>query len=133
MVKCLGEVLKGTGIEHILDGAQALGVGSKPVHVGGGTDGASFNVSQQNDMRGKLHAAMPWLCWAWCYAHCLELACKDASSSHLLSDPLEILMRLYYLYQKLPKKSRELLDIVTDLKEVFALRVSLFVHKEAAG
>ena len=28
-------------------------------------------------------------------------------------------MRLYYLYEKSPKKCHELLDIVTDLKEIF--------------
>lgn len=30
-----------------------------------------------------------------------------------------MLLRLYYLYEKFPKKCRELLDIVTDFKEVF--------------
>ena len=30
-----------------------------------------------------------------------------------------MLLRLYYLYEKLAKKSRELVDIVDDLKETF--------------
>ena len=43
-----------------------------------GTDGAAVNVSEQNGMKGKLQHVMPWLFWAWCYVHRLELACKDA-------------------------------------------------------
>ena len=90
-----------------------------PVLVGCGTDGASVNVSSQNGMRGKLQAALPWLYWVWCYGHRLELACKDAFSSHLFQDIDEMMLRLYYLYEKSPKKCRELSDLVTDLKEVF--------------
>ena len=55
-------------------------------------------------MKGKLQAAFPWLHWAWCYAHWLELACHDAFSSHLFRDIDEMLLRLYYLYEKSPKK-----------------------------
>ena len=90
-----------------------------PVLVGCGTDGASVNVSEQNGMRGKLQAALPWLYWAWCYGHRLELACKDAFSSRLFHDIDEMLLRLYYLYEKSPRKCRELSDLVNDLKEVF--------------
>lgn len=87
-----------------------------PVLVGCGTDGASVNVSHQNGMRGKLQAALPWLYWSWCYAHRLELACKDSFTSHLFHDIDDMLLRLYYLYDKSPKKCCELSD---DLKEVF--------------
>ena len=75
-------------------------------------------------MRGKTQREFPWLYWAWCYAHRLELACKDALSSQLFKNITiehikNILLRLYYIYTKSPKKSRELSDIVIDLKEVF--------------
>ena len=86
--------------------------------IGGGTDGASVNVSEQNGMMGKLQQVCPWMFWAWCFAHRLELACKDALSSQLFKDIDDMLFRLYYLYSKSPKKSRKLSDIV-DLKEVF--------------
>ena len=119
LIKCLAIALKSLGINDVLDTAQVLGVDGKPVLVGGGTDGASVNVSEQNGIKGKLQAALPWLFWAWCYAHRIELACKDALSSNLFFDILEVLLRLYYLYEKSPKKCRELLDIVTDFKEVF--------------
>ena len=69
-------------------------------------------------MRGKLQKELPWLHWAWCYAHRLELPCKDALSSQLFKDIEDMLHHLYYLYGKSPKKSRELADIMEDLKEV---------------
>ena len=57
--------------------------------------------------------------WAWYFAHQLELTCKDALSSQLFKDIDDMLLRLYFLYSKSPKKSQELSDIVEDLKEVF--------------
>ena len=62
---------------------------------------------------------LPWLLWTWCYAHRLELACKDSLSSKLFEEVDEMLLKLYYLYTKSQKKSRELAGIVVDLKEVF--------------
>ena len=58
-------------------------------------------------------------CVGWCYAHRLELACKNALTSTLFKDMEEMLLRLYYLYEKSPKKTRELGEIVEELKEVF--------------
>ena len=72
-------------------------------------------------MRGIIQSAHPWFVWAWCYVHRLELACKSALTSKLFKDVEEMLLRLYYLYKKSPKKTRELGDIVEDLKEVFEL------------
>ena len=72
-------------------------------------------------MKGILQAAHPWLMWSWCFAHRLELSCKDAFKSNLFKDVEEMLLRLYYLYEKSPKKSRELQEVVADLKEVFEL------------
>ena len=62
-----------------------------------------------------------WVMWSWCYAHRLELACKDAFSSPLFKGIEEMLLRLYYLYENSPKKIRELEDIVKELKAVFEL------------
>ena len=61
----------------------------------------------------------PWLFWAWCFSHRLELACKDSFTSPLFNEVNEMLLRLYYLYKKSPKKSRELESIAEDLREFF--------------
>ena len=119
LTECLSHSLLPLGITDLLDQKNVLGVEGKPVLVGGGTDGASVNVAQQNGMRGMMQNAHPWLMWYWCYAHRLELSCKNALASPLFKSIEEMLLRLYYLYEKLPKKIRQLGDIVNDLKEVF--------------
>ena len=78
-------------------------------------------MAEQNGMKGKLQASLPWLHWEWCYAHRLELACNDAFSSQLFRDLDDMLLRLYYLYEKSPKKCRDLSDLGGDLKEVYEL------------
>ena len=90
------------GVSDILDSEEVLKVEGKPVLVGVGTDGVSVNISDQNGMRGILQCSLPWLFWSWCFAHCLELACKDSLCSHLFNDIDEMLLRLYYLYEKSP-------------------------------
>ena len=105
LIECLTKCLLPSGITDILDQKSVLGVEGKPVLVGGGTDGASVNIAQQNGMRGMIQNANPWLMWSWCYAHRLELACKNALASPLFKTVEEMLLRLYYLYEKSPKKS----------------------------
>ena len=119
LLACLGTALKPLGIEDLFNRESVLGVRQHPVLIGCGSDGASVNVSAQNGMRGKLQGSLPWLFWAWCYAHRLELACKDALTSQLFHDIDEMLLRLYYLYEKSAKKCRELSDLIDDLRGVF--------------
>ena len=118
LIDCLGQALRRLGLEDIRDREQVLGR-TGPVLVGGGTDGASVNIGVHNGMKGQLQSAQPWLHWAWCYSHRLELACKDALKSPLFANINEMLLRLYYLYNKSPKKSQELTTIVEELKEVY--------------
>ena len=53
----------------------------------------------------------------WCLAHRLELSVKDALKGTTFDAIDEFLLRLYYLYEKSPKKYRELEDLITDLRE----------------
>ena len=115
LIKFVDNALHSLGIDNILDRSSFLGVQGKPILVDGGTDGTSVNIAEHNGMKGKLQKELPWLYWTWCYAHRLELACKDAFSNQLFKDIAEVLLHLYYLYSKPPKKTRELADIVQDL------------------
>ena len=120
LIACLSQCLSPLGIADVLDQENLLrAADQKPVIVGGGTDGASVNVGEQNGMRGLMQRASPWLMWSWCYAHRLELACKNALASKYFKGIEEMLLRLYYLYEKSPKKSKELREVVEDLKIVF--------------
>ena len=80
-----------------------------------------MNIGQHSGLTGKLVTALPWLFWSWCYSHRLELACKNSFVSPLCNAVSEMLLRLYLLYQKSPKRSHELMEIADDLREVFEL------------
>ena len=75
--------------------------------VGGGTDGAAVNIAETNGLKCQLTQALPWMFWSWCYAHHLELTCRDAITSSLFSAIEDLLLRLFYLYEKSPNKTSE--------------------------
>ena len=52
----------------------------------------------------------------WCLAHRLELAVKDALKGTTFDVVDDMLLRLDYIYEKSPKKCRELEEVITDLK-----------------
>ena len=113
LLNCLGVALGRLGIEDIQDKSNVLGVRELPILIGGATDGASVNIGQHKGLRAKLIAALPWLFWPWCFSHRLELACKDSFVSPLYESVSDMLLRLYVLYKKSPKKSRELILVIT--------------------
>lgn len=49
------------------------------------------------------------------------MASKNGLCSRLFKSVEEMLLRLYYLYKKSPKKTRELIAIIDDLQEAFDL------------
>ena len=57
----------------------------------------------------------------WCLAHRLKLAVKDALNDSCFDSIDDMLLRLYYIYEKSPKECLELEGIITDLKECFEL------------
>ena len=58
-----------------------------------------------------------WIFWMWCLAHRLELAIKDALTGTVFDTVDDMLLRLYYLYNKSSKKFREIQDIISDLQQ----------------
>lgn len=109
--------LERVGIMDIFDKASVLS--AKTTLVGGGTDGASVNIGQHKSIKERFQKSLPWMFWSWCYAHRLELASKNGLDGRLFKSVEEMLLRLYYLYKKSPKKTRELAAVVDDLKEVY--------------
>lgn len=83
--------------------------------VGYGCDGASANIAA-GGLRGQLEEEVPWVVMFWCLAHRLELSLSDALKCTCFASIDDMLLRLYYLYEKSPKKCRELEDIVKELK-----------------
>ena len=60
---------------------------------------------------------LPRVFWMWCLAHRLELGVQDALKQTTFDRVEEMLLRLYYLYERSPKKCRESDDIVADLRQ----------------
>ena len=88
--------------------------------VGIATDGAAANVAG-NGLKGLVEKELEWIFWMWCLAHRLELAIKDALHGTCFDLLDEMLLRLYYIYKKSPKKCTELESIITDLEGAFHL------------
>ena len=81
-----------------------------------GTDGASANIAGCG-LKGLVGEQLPWVFWIWCIAHGLELVVKDALKGTAFDVIDKFLLRLYYLYEKSPKKCRELEEVIKDLRE----------------
>lgn len=84
--------------------------------IGFGCDGANTNMGQQRGLRGLLQGEAPWVFVFWCLAHRLELSIKDALKATYFTNIDELLLRLYYVYEKSPKKCRELETVAAELQ-----------------
>ena len=76
--------------------------------VGFGSDGASVNRGDKEGIKTIIQWENEWLTFGWCVAHWLKLTIKDALKGTPLDDTDKLLLRLYYLYKKSPKKLRQL-------------------------
>ena len=54
---------------------------------------------------------------SWCLTHRLELSVKDALKGTFFKEIDELLLQVYYVYEKSPKKCHELKEIVDHLKQ----------------
>jgi len=84
--------------------------------IGIGTDGASANIANAG-LKGIVENKLEWIVWMWCLAHRLELGIKDALKGTYFDEIDDMLLRLYYIYERSPKKCWELNDIVIDLQQ----------------
>ena len=111
------ESVNATGLYQCFNRAMAhLALDSIPSKlIGFGCDGASVNMGS-NALKGCLQSDRPWIVTFWCLAHRLELSLKDALRNTLFSTIDDILLKVYYVYSKAPKKCRELEAIVTELR-----------------
>ena len=72
-------------------------------------------------MKGLVEKELPWVFWMWCLAHRLELAVKDALKQTSFDLIEEMLLRLHYVYERSPKKCRQLEEIIADLQQCLTL------------
>ena len=86
--------------------------------IGFGCDGTSVNIADRG-LKMYLQQTAPWIEVFWCLAHRLELSLKDALKGTLFSSMNEMLLRVYFLYEKSPKKCRELEVVIEELQACF--------------
>ena len=91
-----------------------IGITDHTKLIGLGCDGASVNMGDKA-LKGLVTKDRPWAVVVWCLAHRLELAVKDAFRGTLFSSIDKLLMRVYYVYSKAPKKCRELDEVIKEL------------------
>ena len=51
---------------------------------------------------------MPWIVFVWCMAHRLELAFQDALKDTFFDEIDNMILKIFYLYQKSPKKLKKI-------------------------
>ncbi|XP_064644698.1 E3 SUMO-protein ligase KIAA1586-like [Lineus longissimus] len=101
--------------------------------VGFGADGASVNSGDKAGVKALLSKHAPWLVFQWCVAHRLELALKDALKDTYFKKVDHMLMRLFYLYHKAPKKLFELKALYEVMKNTFEFEEGTLKPKRACG
>ena len=82
--------------------------------VGIATDGAAANVAGKG-LKWLVEKELNWIFWMWCLAHTVELALRDALKNTTFNLVDEMLLRLYCIYEKSPKKYSELESIDSQL------------------
>nr|XP_012560836.2 E3 SUMO-protein ligase KIAA1586-like [Hydra vulgaris] len=106
-----GENSNAVGLKKcITDAFTRVGITNSYKHLlGVNLDGANVNLGAYAGLGALLKEGSPWLEVVHCFNHRLELALKDAFESLSAFKTVdELLLQLYYLYQKSPKRYREL-------------------------
>ena len=98
-------------IEQLQGAFQELDIDYNNKLIGFGSDGAAINSGKRNGIITKLRADMPWMMFGWCVAHRLELSLKDGLTGTEFDDVDNMILNLYYIYKKSPKKLRQLKDL----------------------
>ena len=85
--------------------------------IGFTSDGANLNKGCLNSVKTVLRELSPWLVFIWCIAHRLELSLSDALKDTEFKEVDTMLLQLYLLYRKAPKKFRQLKELHDIYKE----------------
>ena len=84
-----------------------------------GADGASVNQGKHGGAIAELRKKIgDWIIYIWCVSHRLELTLKDALKGTPFDDIDQMLLQMYYLYERSPKKIRELQEIYDKYKDI---------------
>ena len=80
-------------------------------------DGAVVNLGVRSGVAARLREEMPWLVVVHCFNHHLELAAKDAFNQTYMADITVMLTRIFYMYNKSPKRLHDLQSRAKELED----------------
>ncbi|CAB4040910.1 Hypothetical predicted protein, partial [Paramuricea clavata] len=104
-----------------------------PSPIGLGGDGCNTNRGEKGGVIALLKKEFPWFVFVWCVAHRLELALKDGLNGTYFKEVDECLLRLYYLYEKSPKKMRGLEELYNSYRQCLEFVEGSLKPKRASG
>ena len=108
------KVADSTGLKETIEKA-FLRFGFKNYYdklVGLNLHGASVNMGRMNGLEKLVRDEAPWVKIVHCFNHRLEFAIKDAFTATTFYHNIdEMLTKLYYLYQKSPKRLQQLREL----------------------
>ena len=76
--------------------------------VGLSCDGTNVNMGLHG-LRGYIEESIPWVVTIWCFAHRLGLTLKDALRGTYFDTVDDMLLHVYYLYEKSPTNVESLM------------------------
>ena len=101
-------------IEAINDSFKSIVIGtSMDKVVGFCSDGVSVNYGKKEGIKTLHQKSNERLVFGWCVAHRFELSLKDSLKATSLTYVDDMILYLYYLYKKSPKKLRQLKELVS--------------------
>ena len=112
---------------------QSIGITETNKLIGFTSDGASVNRGDKNSVNTSLRENSPWLVFIWCIAHHLELAIENALQGTIFDTIDEMILRLFYVYQKAPKKLRQLRELHEIYKGAMDFQSDSCKTKKASG
>lgn len=122
------------GIKTALESLGLSNIGVPPPSpIGVGGDGCNTNRGEKGGVIAILKKEFPWFVFVWCVAHRLELALKDSLNGTYFKEVDECLLRLYYLYEKSPKKMRGLEELYSSYKQCLEFVEGSLKPKRASG
>ena len=79
--------------------------------------GLIVNCGKKEGMETILQNECEWMIFGWCVAHCLEPALKDSLGKTTFSGD-KLILSMYFLYKKSPKKLQQLRELVNVYEEM---------------
>ena len=101
--------------------------------VGFGSDGASVNASKKEGVKSLIQHENPWITVGWCITHQLKLALKDSLKGTDFDDTNDLILKMYYLYKRSPKKLHQLKKLVAIDSNSFEFLDGGVKPKKASG